>query len=122
MKARPTKPAKSVVHRSPQEQLERIDTEIGATTAALNRAKRMAPLALLGGLVLTAVIMGVTWALTGWIVFWALPVVLIGGGISAMGYKTVAASGQKLAVLNRERRAVEKLLPNQPYGHARPEA
>jgi hypothetical protein len=121
MKARPTKPAKTVVYRSPQDQLERIDAHIAAATAAMKKLKRLATVALVGGLGLTVGAMVLIWALTDLIVLWALPGVLVGGGLSAVAYFASAAGGDHLRKLHSERRAVEKQLTGQPYGQAKPE-
>jgi hypothetical protein len=38
------------VYRSPQDQLERIDAHIAAATAAMKKLKRLATVALVGGI------------------------------------------------------------------------
>jgi hypothetical protein len=114
----PLKPVKSAVNRTPAERLERVDLQIAEITARIRRLRVLAVSAIVTGLAIFVAVLLVTWIFTDYIVLWGLPVVLLGAGVGGFCAKTNAGLGNELLVLNRERRALAKEVPDRPYGHA----
>lgn len=113
-------PAKSVVTRSPQELLERIDASLSTLTPKAKRLRTLAALSVCGGLLLTVGLTVVLWLFADMIVIWGLPLLLIGGGAAGMFMRAASTTEVRLAELHRERRTILKSIQNQPYGHAKP--
>lgn len=115
-------PAKSVVNRTPAEQLAAVTVKIADVTARIRRLRVTAIVAVIAGLAIFVGVIAVTWMFTDYIVFWGLPVVLLGGGVGAFCAKVTGDLGIELVALNSERRALARQIPDQPYGHAPAEA
>jgi hypothetical protein len=114
----PLKPVKTVVSRTPEERMAYVDSQITQVTARMRKLKRLSLASVSVGVGLTAGISALFWYQTGSILYWELPLGVLGVAGFAYCAKVNGDLGNELLALAQERRNLAKQFPDSPYFHA----